>query len=131
MMKETPKYQEPFKITIDGQPAFFASNVTITRSAEEDTTKDLDCINVRDKAYIDELKPWPTSFSFETTLNVDSTTRNFRRMMGIYRPHRGSSCTWKQKAKRMKYHFTKIGLHKECKITLEDVKLHNALKLPF
>ena len=131
MMKETPKYQEPFKITIDGQSAFFANNVTITHSVDQDATKDLDYINVRDKVSVDEFKPWPTSFSLETTLDIGSTSRNFRRMMGIYRPHRGSSCTWKQKAKRRKYHFSKIGLHKECKITLEDIKLHNALKLPF
>lgn len=131
MMKETPKYQEPFKITIDGQSAFFANNVTITHSVDQDATKDLDYINVRDKVSVDESKPWPTSFSFETTFKIDSVTKNFWRMMGCYRPYRGSSCTWKQKVKRRKYHFTKIGLRKERKITLEDVKLYNALKLPF
>ena len=133
-MKESPKYQEPFKITIDGKPAFFASNVTIAQAIDEDTTKDLDGFYVRDHTSADESKPWATSFSFETTMDPSPCFRRFiNRMLGRDRPNRGHSRTENQRRIRMAHYYRKIGVPWYTKpvYTLADYRISNPNKPPF
>ena len=132
-MKEPPKHQD-FKITIDGKPAFFASNVTIAQAIDEDTTKDLDGFCVRDHTSTGESKPWATSFSFETTMNPSPCFRRFmNRMLGRIRPNRGSSRTMEQRRIRMAHYYRKIGVPWYIKpvYTLADYRISNPNKPPF
>lgn len=132
-MKETPKHQD-FKITIDGKPAFFASNVTIAQAIDEDTTKDLGGFCVREHTSAEDSKPWPTSFSFETTMDPSPSFRRFmNRMLGRDRPNRGSSRTMNQRLIRMAHYYKKIGVPWYFKpvYTLADYRISNPNKPPF
>ena len=133
-MKEPPKHQD-FKITIDGKPAFFASNITIAQAIDEDTTKDLDGFCVRDHTSIDESDPWATSFSFETTMEPSPEFRRFiNRMLGRIRPNRGSSRTENQRYFRAAHYWVKIGrmaFFLQPKQTLADYRKFNPNKPPF
>lgn len=109
-MKETPQYQEPFKVTINGKPAYFASNVTIACATNEDTTKDLDNFCIREHVSTDWSKPCQTSFTFEATVEPSlSFSRFVSRMLGRIRPNRGSSRTKNQRYFRMAHYWAKAG----------------------
>ena len=133
-MKETPKHQEPFKVTIEGKPAFFASNVTITRSVDEDSTKDMDSINVQNKVSASESNPWATSFTLETTVEPSLSFRRFvNRMLGRVRPNRGSSRTKEQRYIRTAHYLvkTKRMLFIKPQHTLADYREFNPNIPPF
>ena len=133
-MKETPKYQEPFKVTIDGKQAFFASNVMIASAIDDDITKDMDCISVRDKASAGEYNPWPTSFTFETTMDPSPSFRRFvNRMLGRVRPNRGISRTKEQRYIRTAHYLvkTKRMLFVKPQYILADYRKFNPNKPPF
>ena len=133
-MKETPQHQGPFQVTIDGKPAFFASNVMIACAADEDITKDMDCISVRDKASASEYKPWPTSFTLETTVEPSPSFRRFvNRMLGRVRPNRGISRTKEQRYIRTAHYLvkTKRMLFVKPQYTLADYRECNPNKPPF
>ena len=134
-MKETPKHQNPFKITIDGKPAFFASNVTIASAIDESSTKDLDSFSVRDHISMEESKPWSTSFTFETTMEPSPSFRRFiNQMLGRVRPNRGSSRTKNQRYVRTAHYLVKTGrmaFFVHPKQTLADYRRFNPNKPPF
>ena len=133
-MKETPKHQNPFKITLDGKPVFYAENVTITSAIDESSTKDLDSFSVRDHISMEESKPWPTSFTFETTMEPSPSFRRFiNQMLGRVRPNRGSSRTMKQRLIRTAHYWRTIGVPWYIKpvYTLADYRISNPNKPPF
>ena len=132
-MKETPKHQD-FKITIDGKPAFFASNVTIAQAIDEDTTKDLDGFAAIDYIAREKSRPWTVGFSVTSTLELpNDTNRLINQIFGRIRPNRGSSRNMNQRLIRMAHYYRKIGVPWYIKpvYTLADYRISNPNKPPF
>lgn len=133
-MKETPKYQEPFKVTIDGKQAFFASNVMIASAIDDDITKDFECAESSESTSTKATNPWATSFTFETTMDPSPSFRRFaNRMLGRVRPNRGSTRTKEQRYIRTAHYLvkTKRMLFVKPQYTLADYRKCNPNKPPF
>lgn len=107
----TPAELGSFLASLEGKPMLFASNVKF---------KEVDSVKVRDSANIpkpdtgkSDGEPWAQSFSFTATIDCDNIpSRNVRRLMGMYRPNRGSSRTLYQKLIRYHYYLNKINRKK-------------------
>lgn len=94
---------EKFLATLQGKPILFANNVKI---------KDVDKVNVREQTNVPELDdgkmkgdPYPNSFSFTATIEP---SRGLNKLLGRYRPNRGSSRTLGQKWSRYRYYIAKV-----------------------
>ena len=103
----TPTEFGTFLATLQGKPILFANNVEI---------KDVDKVNVREQTNVLELddekmkgEPYPNSFSFTATIEP---SRGLNKLLGRYRPNRGSSRTLGQKWSRYRYYIAKINRFK-------------------
>lgn len=99
----TPIEFEKFLATLQGKPILFANNVEI---------KDVDKVKVREQTNVPELddenmkgEPYPNSFSFSATIEP---SRGLNKLLGRYRPNRGSSRTLNQKWSRYRYYIAKV-----------------------
>lgn len=99
----TPTEFGAFLATLQGKPILFANNVEI---------KDVDKVKVREQTNVPELddenmkgEPYPNSFSFSATIEP---SRGLNKLLGRYRPNRGSSRTLNQKWSRYRYYIAKV-----------------------
>lgn len=83
--------------SLEGRPILFAKSVNISKSS--DTQEN----------YADEQdKPWPTSFSLTATMDsTEISSIHIRKLLGLYRPKRGSSRNATQKIHRTIHYLRK------------------------
>ena len=93
----TKTESDKFIASLEGRPMLFAKSVNISKPND---TKENDAD--------EQDKPWPTSFSLTATMDsTEISSIHIRKLLGLYRPKRGSSRNATQKIHRAIHYLQK------------------------